>query len=570
MRLLMEEEKGGKNASERLAQRGLDVEFIIRGAEGMRDGLTALAAGMGETKGGRREEISNKILWWKNRITIRRLGQWILLLFVCYNVVVLPWVLGFDLWPAPLGFYISMVISDAVFIFLLLWNALLPGTRPLLKRQRYLRSLSFVADLVSAVPFSTVLFVLSQTWIPPSGRSSSQYATVQVLFWLCCLRLTQIYQLVSWLSRFRRSRRFNSTGVTFFNLAVAFVFYVHIAACVFFVIAGYEHYLAPSRANWVNQNTIGLNPGTDLFAQSFDVQYLISLYSIVLTLAGQPPNLFTPVELVFCLIILISGYIILMSVILGTFVNTVARRSERQNELQLLLDRIKHKCFELNLSDWVRKEMLASWSRVGKKLANYHLVARTMPEFLQPLETDLKLDVVREVFAFLRDQADLTVTTNRAWFALTDVLLKHHSRFAIAMFERFEFQYFFRGQDVCVQGDVADRLWMCHKGALEVLVDEQVVAAVYPGTVLGIACLSMHDEVRTATIRARGAVTLWELSRRSFMELAHRFPHVLVLFDDFFHFVSELQQEENASRDASFSGMFPGTRISEMVVKKRK
>ena len=50
------------------------------------------------------------------KVTWRRVLFWIYLLVVLYNIVILPWVLGFQIWPLPLGYLISQVLCEVIFI----------------------------------------------------------------------------------------------------------------------------------------------------------------------------------------------------------------------------------------------------------------------------------------------------------------------------------------------------------------------------------------------------------------------------------------------------------------------
>lgn len=108
------------------------------------------------------------------------------------------------------------------------------------------------------------------------------------------------------------SKRFNSNGITFFILAISWISFVHIAGCLFFVVAAYENRINPSAPNWANSNAVGVPPGTNLFNTTLAHQYLISFYVTALTLVGQPPALFTAAETIFNLGVVVIGLIVFM------------------------------------------------------------------------------------------------------------------------------------------------------------------------------------------------------------------------------------------------------------------
>ena len=172
-------------------------------------------------------------------------------------------------------------------------------------------------------------------------RTHAQYIAIQVVEWLSLSRLLQIATIIQWLRHFRTSKRINSTALTFFFLTTAWIFYVHVSACIFFLIAEYESYVSPQDQNWVNQNSVGMQTGEDLFALNSGRKYLIAFYLIALTLIGQPPDLYTPAETLYLLLIAVSGFIVLMSAVLGVFVSTVGTYLARRLELDRALDVIK-------------------------------------------------------------------------------------------------------------------------------------------------------------------------------------------------------------------------------------
>jgi hypothetical protein len=119
--------------------------------------------------------------------------------------------------------------------------------------------------------------------------------------------------------RLKNSKRFNSSGITFFVLGLSWFYFVHVAACLFFVLGSYEYRVSPNTANWIVNNPVGVPPGTSLLNVSIAHQYAVSFYVTALTLVkkkslestkndtaekvGQPPALFTAAETVFNLFV---------------------------------------------------------------------------------------------------------------------------------------------------------------------------------------------------------------------------------------------------------------------------
>ena len=301
----------------------------------------------------------------KRRLAWNRVVHWVFILLVIEQMLFLPLVLGFDseLWPGPIGFWVSQIVFDAVFICNLFWKCkirFLVLSKTEESQRSYVLSLAFWADLIAAIPFYSMLFAVQQTLAtgPSLELNDAAFVAVQILEWLSLSRMVQVYVVVSWMQRLKSSKRFNSSGVTFFILALVWFFFVHISACLFFTLGAYEYRSNPSVPSWISANQVGIAPGSSFLNVSFSHQYLVSFYITALTLVGQPPLVVTAAETFYNLVIgkdqkirwcekkffitiwqVIFGFIIFMSIILAFFVDLVGRMNARKNQLELTLDR---------------------------------------------------------------------------------------------------------------------------------------------------------------------------------------------------------------------------------------
>lgn len=108
------------------------------------------------------------------------------------------------------------------------------------------------------------------------------------------------------------------------------------------------------------------NSSGGLADQPVATQYFVSFYVTALTLFGQPPSLVTLAEVLFNLLVLITGAIVLMSLVLALFVNLISVLSARSNTLQDSIDRVKSLCTELNVS-----AALTSRVRISQKVPGF-------------------------------------------------------------------------------------------------------------------------------------------------------------------------------------------------------
>ena len=219
------------------------------------------------------------------------------------------------------------------------------------------------------------------------------------------------------------------------------------------------------------------------------------------------------------------------------------------------------RCTALHLSDRLRKDVVKTWLEVGNKYNAYPLAIEGMASIVRPLPRDLKEAVIAEVFSFLRDQANFNIPSNRAWYAMIDLLAQSHAEFLIQLFLLFDFRYYFGGDYLCYKNDPSTHFWLLQTGVLEVLDEDinglpHIVALLYPGSPVGLAGFGRKKMRRSASVRARGTCSLWCVKRESFLQLSERFPKEAVLFDDFFNYVHMMQEEENSSKkDSRFDRM---------------
>jgi NADH dehydrogenase len=92
-------------------------------------------------------------------------------------------------------------------------------------------------------------------------------------------------------------------------------------------------------------------------------------------------------------------------------------------------------------------------------------------------------------------------------------------------------EHFEAGEEVFRQGDVGDRIYFVIEGEAEVVIDDRVTDSIGPGSVFGEIAL-MNDRPRTATIRARSAMSLASVQRDAFHTLVAHFPGVRAAMDE--------------------------------------
>lgn len=81
------------------------------------------------------------------------------------------------------------------------------------------------------------------------------------------------------------------------------------------------------------------------------------------------------------------------------------------------------------------------------------------------------------------------------------------------------------------EGDRGDRLYIVREGQIEIIKSlgadgERVLSVRGAGEFIGEMSLFNPDGLRTAGVRARGAVKLWAMSRQDFLALVQRFPNI--------------------------------------------
>jgi NADH dehydrogenase len=92
-------------------------------------------------------------------------------------------------------------------------------------------------------------------------------------------------------------------------------------------------------------------------------------------------------------------------------------------------------------------------------------------------------------------------------------------------------EHFEPGEEVFRQGDVGDRIYFVIEGQADVLIDGRLAKSIGPGSVFGEIAL-MNDSPRTATIRARSAMSLASVQRDAFHTLVAHFPGVRAAMDE--------------------------------------
>lgn len=308
----------------------------------------------------------------------------------------------------------------------------------------------------------------------------------------------------------------------------------------------------------MNSNVVGVQNGENSFRLSSGSQYVLAIYTVTLILIGQPPSVFTVLEMLFCLLIVLIGLIIFMSIVLAYFVNSVATLSAGRNRLELTLEKIKLISKELNLSDVMRKKIARSWMKAGKLDTDLSLSDHV--GMLSVLSFNLKLKVAKEILQSLKKQTG-NAGTNLAFYALMDTLSSRFPRFFVEFFCSFRLVYFFHENLVCAKGDIADCFWLIQSGSVDVLRDDGTLSTILlSGSAIGIAVFSMTNQRRSSTVRARGTCKLWQLDKTVFDSIKTRFPVENALFEDFFVIVHELQLRENSTL-----GLFEWERSSVLV-----
>ncbi len=530
-------------ARQRFARNGVDLRWTTGEGKDVEQGLEELAS--------QRAAEPSRL-----RRCCKKMSVWIVLdalflLLIVEQIVMLPVILCFDFSlgkQLSLGFFVSQTIFDA--FFLLRFVDRIVGRRrrhDAARRMQYIKSFSFAADLVSAVPSYSVVFALRYTY---GVGAPNIVVAEQVMMWIALFRATQIYHIVDWLKELRKTRNLHSSTVTLCTLALTYLLFVHYCACLFYLVAAYEQRENPNALNWVSGNVVGVQPGTQLFNLTAHAQYLVAFYITTLTLVGQPPVVFTAAETMFNLMVILIGLVGLMSVVLAFFVNMIQVISARKNEVELALDSVNYLSYELGLSEKTRNKLQKHWATIGKSDQRYDLSITDHVSLMRPLPFRVKVLTACEIMSGLERQNGGDVGTNRAFYALLRMLSEDHPLFFMDLFLSFRYDYVFDGNLLCVAGDAANCCWLLQSGALDVLQPDGSVAVVLlAGSIVGIAMFSGQRELarRSASVRARGTCRLWRIERDQFDAVTERYPAERSLMADFFLVAHELQSQENAS-----------------------
>ncbi|OQS01458.1 Voltage-gated Ion Channel (VIC) Superfamily [Achlya hypogyna] len=430
---------------------------------------------------------------------------------ICYQSFQTPYQLAFSNSNSdPMHDYFSIATNTIFGIDMLLsFNTAMPDPvlpdRFIVNRKLIIKKYIlgwFLLDFMACFPIDIVLYTL----LNQSGNRLSILSLLKSLRLPRLLRLARLVRVlkilqmpVEWKRWILYSRY--SHLIRLFTMIVAFIFVVHIKACIW--------HGSVAAVGWQNA-TFG--SGTDV-----DV-YVLSYFFTLVTLVGQNMNLTTQAEYIFAIYLLIMGAM-LMAIVFGNVANLLSNFYENQNnykrKMEWLFESMGAMKLPLDLQNRINDYYQVMWERHG-----------TLNGQMTVLTQELSRNLAIEVELYLRMEM-----INRV-----PIFHSCSKKVVQEIVMRLAMDVFLPGDYIVVRGEMAWEMYFVQSGVCEVtkggrdgssvttglIEDEVVLRHLTQGDFFGEIALLMQCK-RTANVRAQTFSELCVLTREIFEAISAKF-----------------------------------------------
>jgi cyclic nucleotide gated channel alpha 3 len=372
-------------------------------------------------------------------------------------------------------------------------------------QQKYLKSRSFLIDLISILPTDLFYFTLN-----PWSKHK-----------IAALRLNRLLRV----NRFSEFLQITETQTSFpylirvIKLVLSIFFIFHFIACFYFEISSFIGF---GSDNWVypsvnepyflaNKTQVELNNMVLYHTLSTQYIYCIWWSTLCLTTIAEVPEPFTWAQEVLMIFILLSG-VILLAYVIGSTSNMFNTMNKTRDLLQEKCDEVKiflkQNNIDKELRDRVKTYLDYIWSLPN--LDQQDSVLSILPPMLaNEIAINIHMDTLKRIKIF----EDFSI----------DVIRELVSKLKLKIFSP--------GDYVCRKGDIGREMYLIKTGKLEVVSEDgkKVFVSLSAGAAFGELSIldipgNKNGNKRTANIRSVGFSDLFQLTKDDLWSVLSEYP----------------------------------------------
>ncbi|XP_046556968.1 cyclic nucleotide-gated cation channel alpha-3-like isoform X1 [Haliotis rubra] len=449
--------------------------------------------------GVRQRKISD-IRYWKHFYVDPSEGfyyRWLFFISVAvtYNLVfIIARAVFWELQEQFLSLWLTLDYLSDFFYLLDMWVQFRTGyleqglmvTDPVKLRKNYMKTRTFILDVVSVMP--TDLFYFLTGLNTPEIRFN---------------RLLRSKRLLEFFDRTETRTSFTNM-FRIFHLVLYILIIIHWNACIYFAISGLIGY---GSDGWVYGNV------TEPKFKPLSRKYIYSFYwsTLTLTTIGETPQPERDGEYLFVVVDFLIGVLIFATIVgnVGSMItNMNAARSEFQQKMDGVKQYMEFRKVSKELEERVIKWFDYLWT--NKQSLNEEEVLAALPDKLKAeMAIHVHLETLKRVSIFQDCEPGL----------LVELVLK------------LKLQVFSPGDYICRKGDIGREMYIVKRGKLSVVGDDghTVFATLSEGSVFGeVSILNIAGNKtgnrRTANVRSLGYSDLFCLSKDDLWDALGEYP----------------------------------------------
>lgn len=248
---------------------------------------------------------------------------------------------------------------------------------PWLTAKEYIRTCnlntpSFTIDFLSTVPFDSIALLFTEGGSP----------ILQLFSLLKLVRITRLSRIIERMN----VRQEMKNAMKLFKLIFMIVVYIHVLACLWFVIVSNDMVWSPT-VDYVREG------GSDLYEAPLIHQYCISIYSAVLLLTGNDIIPRGTLQVAFVAIFITVGAIINAN-IFGNMALIISDLNKKSAEFQTQIDTANTAMKNMHLPQHLQTEVISYLNYIQQTLDHQN----ELKEFFDKISPSLKEEVTRFVF----------------------------------------------------------------------------------------------------------------------------------------------------------------------------
>eukprot|EP00051_Salpingoeca_urceolata_P013168 m.164599 g.164599 ORF g.164599 m.164599 type:complete len:868 (+) comp17718_c1_seq7:124-2727(+) len=417
----------------------------------------------------------------------------IVCMFVAYSCITIPLRLAFRvLWhqhPIKTTFEAMDYTGDVLFLidiamnfrFSIVEDGVISTNRKKIAH-KYLRSAWFPLEVTASLPLD--LFVWS-SWTHVALRT---------------VKFCRIPRTLARLQDFE-FLTVHGTALELFKLAAGVTFVVHVIACAYFGLS-YAEGFAPDEGHWV--------PPVTLLNATLPRQYLRAFYYSSCTLLNcgvkhSAPE--TDKQMGFAMTL---GYLntFLLAIIVGKITRVIAELNATSEEFRARMRTLNTfmttRALPKPLQETVRRYFFHQWSHTRG------MSDEKSQKLLASLPCNLKSKVTDSIYGQVVRRIDLFAGCDEDFYEDLSQYLAP--------------RIYAPGDTVLGRGEDAEELFFLNQGLVDVIIDDEVVAVLGDGSIIGEVALFSPTAVRTASVIAKNWSEFYSLSRAHFEDLCAKHP----------------------------------------------